>query len=347
MRPSACGRQVQAMEKIKIFQGERELLRGIIETAPVGIIVLDKHRRIRILNRMAAQMLGISGQVSKTSLRQHLIKGSVLSECLSEGLLRKGEAIYLEGLRYKEYYLSVSGRPLMNSYLLTMTNITTLKQMEAQSMRSMIQGQETERKRLSQEIHDGLAPLLSTIKISLEAIDLKLERHPEQAPLAEKLKAIHELITTLAEDMRGISHALMPKVLEDFGIAPALESLCSRLNNNEKVEIHYYNAGFDQRLEKSVEWNLYRIAQELIHNALKHAQANQITIQLIRHSNTVMLMVEDNGCGFDWPMIQATTPGIGLKNIQTRAKMIGASFYIDTSQGKGVTATCELPLNQE
>jgi len=326
---------------------EMEFLVAIMDSLPMGIIALDNKGSIRTINRRASEVLGITQDIDRTwgtHICSYIEKDSQLYESLSESLQAGDLGICLESISYNHHYINITGRRIMEGYLLIVHPLSEPGKMEAQSIRSMIKGQETERRRLSKEIHDGLAPLLSTIKINLEAINMEIEKYPQNPALEKKLNSIHELINTLAEDMRQISHSLMPKVLEDFGLAPALESLCNRLNTNEKVEINYYNAGFEERLEKSVELNLYRIAQELVHNALKHSRANQINIQLIRHSETLMLMVEDNGLGFDRKQVNLSTNGIGLKNIETRTKMLGGTFYIDTSQGKGVTATLEVPL---
>ena len=335
------------MENTTSSPKEMEFLLAIMDSLPVGIIALDRRGNIRTINRMASEILGITQDTDRTwgtHICSYIDKESPLYEQLDHSLHHGGLDIKMEGVRYNQQYINIKGKTIMESYLLLVHPPSEPGQMEAQSIRSMVKGQETERKRLSKEIHDGLAPLLSTIKINLEAINMEIEKYPQNQTLEKKLKGIHELINTLAEDMREISHSLMPKVLEDFGLGPALESLCNRFSSNEKMEINYYNAGFEERLEKSVELNLYRIAQELVHNALKHSRATQINIQLIRHSETLMLMVEDNGMGFDKQQIHLLTNGIGLKNIETRTQMSGGTFYLDTSQGKGVTATLEVPL---
>lgn len=319
----------------------------IIDRAPLGIMALDMKGRIRILNRMAAEILGINEDIYNIrglNLNQHLDAIGILKGTLKKSLESGGTPINLEGIKYREHFLTICGRKIMNNYILTINNITRIKEIEAQSIMSMLEGQEIERKRLSKEIHDGLGPLLSTIKISLEAVKMELEKMHETRTLKSKLDNIYNLIDNLARDMRNISHSLMPKILDDFGVGPAVESLCNHLNDTEKIEVKYYNSGFEKRMNKSAELNLYRITQELINNALKHSEASQIIIQLVKHPESLLLMVEDNGKGFEKENVLPSQTGIGLKNIETRTKMLGGSFFIDSKVGKGVTATLEIPL---
>jgi signal transduction histidine kinase len=262
-------------------------------------------------------------------------------------LEEKKSNFQLEGIKFGNNYLTIRGRMIMDNLILTMSNISNLKEVQAQSMLSMLEGQEIERKRLSKEIHDGLGPLLSTIRLNLESLSSQLGENQANATVHHKLDNIYHLIDTLAHDMRDLSHALMPKVLEDFGLGAALESLCNHFNDLETVELFYYDGGFSERLNKSIELNLYRIAQELLNNAIKHSGATKINLQLIRHLQSIVLMVEDNGIGFDKEQAIGANQGIGLKNIQTRTKMLGGTFFIDTLKGEGTTATCEIPLNMK
>jgi signal transduction histidine kinase len=329
-------------------QKELNFLKTVLEKAPVGILAVDGDGVIKMLNNKAIQLLELSEMdfepESDETVRYISDLGS-LYEYLRKFIEEKRSSLFLEGIKHGNNYLTIRGRLIMDNLILTISNISNLREVQAQSMLSMLEGQEIERKRLSKEIHDGLGPLLSTIRLNLESLSSQLDESNAKISVHQKLANIYHLIDTLAHDMRYLSHALMPKVLEDFGLGAALESLCSQFNDLESVELLYYDGGFSERLTKSVELNIYRIAQELLNNAIKHSGANKIILQLIRHPESIVLMVEDNGIGFNKDHAGTDNPGIGLKNIQTRTKMLGGTFFIDSSRGEGVTATCEIPLN--
>jgi signal transduction histidine kinase len=329
-------------------QKELNFLKTVIEKAPVGILAIDGDGVIKMINNKAIQLLELPEMKEETGERETTLYISDLGslyEYLREVFEEKRSNFHLDGIKYGSNYLTIRGRMIMDNLILTIGNISNLKEVQAQSILSMLEGQEIERKRLSKEIHDGLGPLLSTIRLNLESLSSQLDESNAKISVHQKLHNIYSLIDTLAHDMRDLSHALMPKVLEDFGLGAALESLCNHFNDLETVELFYYDGGFSERPGKSIELNLYRIAQELLNNAIKHSGANKINLQLIRHPESIVLMVEDNGRGFDKVQVGANIQGIGLKNIQTRTKMLGGTFFIDTSKGEGVTATCEIPLN--
>jgi two-component system NarL family sensor kinase len=159
------------------------------------------------------------------------------------------------------------------------------------------------------------------------------------------LQSAIQLIDSMAIEMRSISHSLMPRVLEDFGLVDALENLCNKLDNTNKIKVSFLNVGVNKRCDKLVELGLYRITQELINNAIKHSKAQTIQVQLIHRSDSLMLMVEDDGIGFDLNNIKDDDEGIGLLNVESRAKAFGGDFFLDTADGRGVIATIEIPIN--
>jgi len=331
-------------------QKELNFLKTVFKQAPIGILAIDSNGVIKMTNNRAIQLLDlpeVSDEQEQDGRNPTLYINDLgsLHEYLKEVLKENRTNIHLEGIKYGSNYLTIRGRMIMDNLILTISNISNLKEVQAQTMLSMLEGQEIERKRLSKEIHDGLGPLLSTIRLNLESLSSQLDEYNAKAFVHQKLDNIYQLIDSLAHDMRDLSHALMPKVLEDFGLGAALESLCSHFNDLESVELFYYDGGFSERPGKSIELNLYRIAQELLNNAVKHSGANKINLQLIRHPESIVLMVEDNGIGFEEDRRELGSQGIGLKNIQTRTKMLGGTFFIDTSKGEGTTATCEIPLN--
>jgi signal transduction histidine kinase len=224
--------------------------------------------------------------------------------------------------------------------IVTIDDITSIKEAEYNALNSLLEGQEYERKRLAREIHDGIGPILSTLKMNLANIEGDVENLiPE---LREKFKKSYEMIDEASNDLRSISHNLMPKVLSDFGLVEALETFCEKINVTINLEIDFINTGLSERLDVVTELGLYRITQELVNNTLKHAKANKITIQLIKRENTIQLMYEDNGIGFDSIM---ASDGMGLFNIENRTKALAGRVTVDSQKNNGMTAIIEIPLS--
>jgi signal transduction histidine kinase len=135
---------------------------------------------------------------------------------------------------------------------------------------------------------------------------------------------------------------MIPNALIKSGLVAAVRDFVNRMGT-EKLKINLVVLGLNERLPENIETVIYRVLQELINNIIKHAQANEVTIQLIRESNEFMLMVEDNGKGFDLEKTMQQQ-GIGLKNITSRVEYLNGQVNYDTAVGKGTTVIIEIPL---
>ena len=250
--------------------------------------------------------------------------------------------IDLREVPHDEKFLNIKGKKFEGGFLLTAEDVTLTKVTDQAALHAMLEGQEGERRRLAKELHDGIGPLLSATKLNLDRISTEA---PLQPTYKYQLQNAIEMLQMIADDLRAISHALMPGAILDFGLITALENMCLKADENGKVHINFIFSGKQERFDQQIELGLYRIAQELIHNALKHAKAKQINIQLIRFSSSLLLMVEDDGMGFN-PKIIVTekNTGIGLRNVKTRTKTLGGKFNLDTRPGSGVCVTIEVPL---
>jgi signal transduction histidine kinase len=240
-------------------------------------------------------------------------------------------------------FLNVRCRPVVDGALMTLLNINNLKEKEVHALNSLLEGQELERKRFAQEIHDGIGPLLSTLKMSLQGLqtsDCAVSNSEQQQEFARLI----DLIDIITVDIRSISHSLLPAALVDFGLESALTNLCELVQRQSKTTVDCFVSQRNTRLEPGTELSLYRITQELLNNALKYAEAKTIAVQLIRHATTVVLMVEDDGVGFDSAALKKNMEGIGFKNVMSRVESLGGTFSLESAIGEGVLATVEVPL---
>jgi len=232
------------------------------------------------------------------------------------------------------------GRPVAT--LSSGTDITDQRLADRLRYNAMLDGQEQERRRVAKELHDGLGQSLSAISLNLNILEPELEKLSDKSKSA--FKNLKILLDNTVSDVKSISQDLMPRVLEDYGLVRALKYLCDMIGETNLITINLQFFGMEKRLQPKLEIALYRLAQELINNSLKHAQGNEISLQLIRYEASVVLMVEDNGQGFDVAAVRQTGGGLGLKNIENRVNAFGGEHFIDSSPEMGTSVTIEIPL---
>ncbi|MBJ6109692.1 tetratricopeptide repeat protein [Hymenobacter sp. BT523] len=207
---------------------------------------------------------------------------------------------------------------------------------------AVLEAEEGERRRIGSDLHDGVGQLLTAAKLNLHALgdELRVETMGQQALLQNALDGVEESF----REVRSISHNLMPNALIKRGLAQAVRDFLDKITPTGRLKVNLEVIGLDRggRLEPTVENVLFRVIQELVQNILKHAQATEITLQIIRHADELTVLVEDNGVGFDPAALGAG--GIGLKNIESRMAYLGGRADFDAAPGRGTTVTLGMPL---
>ncbi|WP_420579813.1 ATP-binding protein [Reichenbachiella sp.] len=200
-----------------------------------------------------------------------------------------------------------------------------------ENQRSILNGEEGERSRLSKEMHDGLGPMLTTMKMSIQSAELS----------APTKKSILNHIDETIKEVRRMSNNLMPSVLADFGAGEAIGNLVDQINKSSDIKIRYKNdMPSGAKIDDSIQITLYRVAQESINNAIKHSKAKEIKLSITAFDNRVSFFVSDNGIGFD---PKKSTNGNGLRNMKERVKLANGTLDID-SQPTGTTLEIEIPI---
>lgn len=206
-----------------------------------------------------------------------------------------------------------------------------------------VQAQEDERRRIAREIHDGLGQMLTAIKFNLEILEDTISAGQEEKGRIQDMKG---LLDDVMKEAREISYNLMPSVLDDFGLAPALQLLSEQFTHRANVKTQFHTSGMTDRLDPQIEIGLYRIAQESLNNVAKHAEATEVNVQLIGHSEGIRLIIEDNGKGISRkPDIVRVTGkgGMGLVSMRERAASFGGILTVDSTPKSGTFITVEIP----
>lgn len=322
------------------------LLSSLLSSVPFGIIALDSEGKVIRVNQYAINLLFMdpSKDLTGSLLVEHVGHLQPLDEEF-ESYLKQPEAYKtFESITYNDKLFDISFQLIHGGFLVIIYDITRVKVLETDSIQAIITGQENERKRLAREIHDGIGPLLSSAKLELELFLEDLKERDSSIP-DEKLHNIRQTIDAISVDLRDISHSLIPRVLEEFGMLSAFQNMVGRINSSRKSNVDLYcNLDPEDRFGKDIELNLFRCGQELLNNAIKHANAKNIILQLIKHDDSIVLMVEDDGLGFNPSQSKKHSDGIGLLNIETRVRALNGDFLIEAEKERGSLVSIEIPL---
>jgi len=204
----------------------------------------------------------------------------------------------------------------------------------------LINAQETERQRLSRQMHDGPAQALSNFilqtEIALRLFDI------DQARAREELSNLKVAAMTTFHKVRNFIFELRPMMLDDLGLIPTVKRYGDTFKEQMGIEVSVIITGMERRLEPYIEVMIFRALQELMGNAAHHSQASQIKVQINLEDNFVRVVVDDNGKGFS-PEAEAGTDGLGLKLIKERVEMLGGYIEIDSTAGQGSRVAFQLP----
>ena len=201
---------------------------------------------------------------------------------------------------------------------------------------ALMQGREHEQQRLAEELHDGLAVEVTVVKQQLYLLRRNLQLSDDGS---KRLDQINEMLKKLGENIRAMSHNLMPANIEKFGLIATLSDMVAHINQSGEIRAALITEGIeDVALSNHEQLMAYRIVQELIQNIHKHAHATQFTIALTAKENHIKISVSDNGKGVPINTDEKNF-GIGLRNIQSRVKLLDGTFTILPNNPKGTIAT--------
>jgi signal transduction histidine kinase len=219
-------------------------------------------------------------------------------------------------------------------YSLKRADIDRLKT-ERRVLNAIINTEENEKKRFAKDLHDGLGPLLSTVKMSLSALNGKIKDPSGIEILQNTNHIVNEAISTIKE----VSNNLSPHILTNFGLSSAIGAFTNKINQTKALEIDFKTNMENKRLDADKEVVIYRAACELINNSILHSGASRLDIDLSKHEKFVTLQFSDNGRGFDTSRLgKEDNKGMGISNIETRVKSIDGVFILESNPGKGTSA---------
>ena len=309
----------------------------LVQLLPQTVIELDSKGKIIFLNDAGKALLGLE--------KFDLLRGIHIFDLiikdqrerfrtdffyLLEGGLNKGQEYQIKSKKGKLYAVTIYFSAIYTNdkpggIRGIIIDITHNKKLEREALSAVMETEERERKRFSEDLHDGLGPQLSTLKLYINQMNTGNNTEEEKREL---LKAINSLIDEAITTTRNIANNILPGSISDNGLWPALVSFCDKLEQTGTMKFHLENA-YDLDLRKNVESNIYRIIIELINNTIKHARASIINISIKSDEKKLYLVYSDNGIG----MKSDASDGMGLINIKNRSAALNGQYRFVNLEG--------------
>lgn len=335
--------------KIENLMIEREArFRGVIENSSEITCLIDETGTVKyvapsitkILNYSVDEILGdqIFNYLHEDDRDKAIDRLKIRYEDGSDGVyevyrLKRKDGAYKYFRAILSNHFNTDG---INGFIINAQDISELIIADNERYRIALHTEEKERRRLSQDLHDGLGQTIAAASMYMNTLDdLVVSQLDEET--YEIFKSGKELVNKSAKETRMVSHNIMPPSLTQFGLS---DSLLGMISNYQKIKnnvvITFNSTLKNQRFNHDVELSLYRVVQELINNALKHSEAKNIDVSILVMDSICKIIVKDDGVGFDYKAIKKDKKsGIGLRNIEQRIHLIGGNFDIVKNE-KGV-----------
>ena len=346
------------LEGIRLIKGDTSMKAikrrgGLYFNLSMAMRNLNDYRAYEYLDTARIMKSQVRDLETKEKLERVTAEFNV-SMVRKEGKLQKKEAenlTWIVGTSFFSVILLLAF--LLNQYKLRQRNLSLqlskqelVQQQKIEKVRSESQirilnatldGKETERKQISETLHDSVSALLSSANLHLQAC-----KKIFNGPIPIELEKSQDIIVEASQIIRDLSHTLVSSVLLKFGLANSIKDLAYKYSNSQ-LEVIFQTKNI-QRYDQDFEIKLYNIIQELVNNAIKHSEASIAEINLVEKDKKILLTINDNGNGFDTSKMSQKEDGLGINQIDARIHMMGGKFNINSKKGKGTKISIELPV---
>jgi signal transduction histidine kinase len=313
-----------------------------INNLPKAIFYLEETQKQRATNIKNEMSLQYNELYAKYEVGEAKIKISQL----------ENDALNQENLRKKQFnffliitvilllLIIVVGYLLLRLAQKNTQALLEISQVRAKMATQIIQTQDSEQQRIAADLHDDLGGTIASVNAKLSQLASIESINQIKQGIVDALK----ISAKAGDQIRLISHNLMPPDLEKIGLVSLIQERIAQLNENEKPQFSCLIFGTERRLSSEQELNIYRILSELIHNIQKHAQAKVASVQFFFHADMLTVTIEDDGVGYTPEKNQEKRLGIGLKNVFSRVNYLHACLHTESSE-QGTTAILEIPYD--
>ncbi len=361
--PYICGFARDITERKIAFKQRQELMSHLAERNKelnclydVSKLTSDTHNSIEEILQKAVELIPLSWFYPTISCAKILCSfGEFMSSGFEESEWKMEAPIIIgDGSKgslvvyYKEQRpelnegpFSFEERNLIDTLGELLGNMLSVKGTEQKIIATIMNTEDRERTRISKEIHDSLGQTLSVIALNMDKVNQEVSQLSKKQQ--GRFKNLNLLINQAVNESRNIAHNLMPSTLSDFGYSLAVENMIETLKGATDTTFNFYTNYHENKLGKSAELGLYRITQEAVNNIIKHAQAKNVTIQLMCYPDIVILTIEDDGVGFKLHNSNELSR-FGLNSMENRARSLNAEFSLASKPGKGTVITLQIHI---
>ena len=345
---------VEGKNGVKIFtlKGADQTYRILVETMNEGAVTISSDGIVLFSNQHFSNLIQLPiHKILGTPFQKFLPANEQKKFAHFLTQMRKSshrQEIRLQPSKGSPIFVHLSGSRLktedISGFCLVVTDVTLQKEAEA-ALREMsgriLQAQEQERRRVSRELHDGVNQILSATKFGIHSIERQLG--VDDVSLREKSGHVKGLIEKAIAEVRLISRNLHPSELDDIGLPAAIRTLIGEFCVRTAVQVIFYEPPRWKKLSAEVRLTIYRVLQEALANIEKHAEAKLVTVVLNRHKNNLVLMIRDNGKGFNLKPDQPNG-GLGLNNMRERAAFVDGTIDVKSVVGRGTELLLQIPV---
>ncbi len=329
--------QLATLQAKQQLENNKQILQSIIDNSSTMVYVKDMLGRFIFKNKNFEELFGKTGEHLDESLDESMLELRTTSE-IREDLVIGDQTYHLYSIRFP--LLNKNNQVYATAGILTDITDMILKQeasKEKEILKTTLAAQESERMEIGMELHDNITQLLASAKLMLDTAIRQTKRKDEHLE-----KARDDVFTAISE-ARKLSHSLVVPGLETESLTDAVMRLLERLKTDNRlmVQLKLVSRKKLNSLDPTVKLALYRIIQEQVNNIIKHAEAGSVLVELRYIADTIQLIVEDDGIGFDPDQYQ---PGIGLSNINRRVKHLGGDCRVHSLPGEGCQLKILIPL---
>ncbi len=329
--------------------------RGLFESSPIAVLVLDPSGIILDANPAAGVLFDTTAETLKSTTVANLVGTENKQKLLASSRedkwqeatlalsLRDGSEVYLEPTHTR---VSDSQGNIIIQVLLR--DVTQERQRQA-GLRAyaahVLRAQEEERQRIARELHDETIQTLALLCRRLGSVETTGE--PLPSSVAEELRGAREIAEEVVKELRDFAKALRPPILDDLGMVTSIRRLLVDSTERTEIKGQLKLVGEERRLPRDTEVGMFRIAQEALWNVERHSRATEVVMTLTFSENEVRLYVSDNGVGFNVPPVLGSVYAsgqLGLLGMQERAELLGGELEVQSSLGKGTTVTISIPV---
>lgn len=328
--------QKHIQEKKELELKNSRMMALFAELDPDPVIRIDSDGKVNFNNQSASDLLEI-------------VPGDIIFDKFSIIEPQKLVALIGANSRYTfpfdfngvHYNVVMQGNSALRIAQLYLRDISVIKDLETKlkQLSNYLQYQlDEERFRIANELHDGIIQDLYLVKMGIR----KLSKQNS----IELIDMISSQVETVTEELRRIIYDLKPRILDELGLEPALQSLCNNVIKESGINGSIKVVGINSRFSKKVELFFYRVIQEAVSNIVKHSGATEFGVILTKDDNLIRAMVIDNGCGLKKTEVIYTNSGFGLINMKERTEGFGGVFKLHSTENEGLTITAEIPVPQ-